>query len=99
MDEDTGSTFIVLEDDDGNSFELELVGEMEYDGETYSAFLPAEMDEDDPDYGYVILKNGVDEEGYEVYDSVDDDRKEEEIYERFMAILFEEDEEEDEPKQ
>ena len=99
MDEDTGGTFIVLEDDNGESFNLELIAEMEYEGESYSAFLPADMDEDDPDFGYVILKNGVDEEGFEVFDSIDDDRKEEEIYERFMAILYEDEEDEDELKQ
>ena len=90
MDEDTGGTFVVLEDESGNSYELEFVAEMEYDGEIYKAFLPADIDEDDPDYGYVILKSDYDEEGFEVFDSVDDERKEEEIYERFMAILYEE---------
>ncbi|MBR0352975.1 MAG: DUF1292 domain-containing protein [Oscillospiraceae bacterium] len=98
MDEETGGTFIVLEDEEGNSAELEIIAELEYDGETYTAFLPADMDEDDPDYGYVILKNNVDEEGFEVYDTIDDERKEEEIYERFMALLYEEEDEED-PKQ
>ena len=95
MDEDSGGTFIVLEDENGESFELELLAEMEYDGETYKAFLPADMDEDDPDYGFVILKSSFDGEGFEVFDSIDDDRLEEEIYERFMALLYD-DEEEDE---
>ena len=95
MDEDSGGTFIVLEDENGENFELELLAEMEYDGETYKAFLPADMDEDDPDYGFVILKSRFDEEGFEVFDSIDDDRLEEEIYERFMALLYD-DEEEDE---
>ncbi len=99
MDEDTGGTFIVLEDENGESFELELLAEMEYNGETFKAFLPADMDEDDPDYGIVILKSDFDEEGFEIFDSVDDDRKEEEIYERFMAILYEDEEDEDDLKQ
>ena len=47
MDEDTGGTFIVLEDENGESYELELLAEMEYNGETFKAFLPADMDEDD----------------------------------------------------
>ena len=35
MDEDTGGTFIVLEDENGESYELELLAEMEYNGETF----------------------------------------------------------------
>ena len=98
MDEDTGGTFIVLEDDSGENYELELLAEMEYNGETYKSFLPADMDEDDPDYGMVILKSSYDEEGFEVFDSIDDERKEEELYERFMALLFD-DEDDDGLKQ
>ena len=71
---------------------------MEYNGETYKSFLPADMDEDDPDYGMVILKSSYDEEGFEVFDSIDDERKEEELYERFMALLFD-DEDDDGLKQ
>ena len=97
MDEDTGGTFIVLEDENGENFELELLAEMEYNGETYKSFLPADVDEDDPDYGMVILKSSYDEEGFEVFDSIDDERKEEELYERFMALLF--DDEDDDLKQ
>ena len=98
MDEDTGGTFIVLEDENGENFELELLAEMEYNGETYKSFLPADVDEDDPDYGMVILKSSYDEEGFEVFDSIDDERQEEELYERFMALLFD-DEDEDDLKQ
>lgn len=95
MDEDTGGTFIVLEDDNGESFELELIAEMEYNGELYKAFLPADMDEEDPDYGYVILKSDFDDEGFEVFDSIDDERLEEEVFERFMALLYDDEEDED----
>ncbi len=95
MDEDTGGTFIVLEDDNGESFELELLAEMEYNGELYKAFLPADMDEEDPDYGYVILKSDFDDEGFEVFDSIDDERLEEEVFERFMALLYDDEEDGD----
>ena len=36
MDEETGGTFIVLEDEEGNSAELEIIAELEYDGETFT---------------------------------------------------------------
>ena len=73
MDEDFGSSYITIEDEDGNEFELEQLAELEYEGRSYAAFLPADMDEDDPDYGYILLR--IEEEnGDEVFCSVDDER-------------------------
>ena len=43
MSEEYGSDFISVTDDDGNSFELEHLDTLELDGETYMAFLPADM--------------------------------------------------------
>ena len=43
----------------------------------------------------IILRTMFDENGEELFESVDDDREQEEVYERFMALLF--DDEEDEP--
>ena len=95
MDEEYGSTYITIEDDDGKEYELELLGDMEYNGSTYKAFLPGpdEMSEDDPDYGIIILRSVQDESGEEVFESVDDDDELNDVYERFMAILFEDEEE------
>ena len=42
---------ITIIDDDGQEFELEYIDEIDYNGSTYIAFLPANMDENDPDYG------------------------------------------------
>ena len=84
---------INLTDEEGNSFNLEVVGEVEYEGDDYVVFLPADMDEDDPDYGFIILK-AVDENGEESYDSVDDEELLERVYALYMEKL-EEDEDSD----
>ncbi len=95
MDEDFGSSYITIEDEDGNEFELEQLAELEYEGRSYAAFLPADMDEDDPDYGYILLR--IEEEnGDEVFCSVDDEQELAAVYEAFMAQLFD-DEDSDEP--
>lgn len=75
-----------LTDDDGNSYELEQVGEVEYGDDTFVVFLPADMKEDDPDYGFVILRS-VEENGEEAFDSVDDDELLEKVYALFMQQL------------
>ena len=94
MDEDLGSSFITIEDEDGNEFELEQLATMEYNGQEYSAFLPADMDENDPDYGYIILR--IEEEnGEELFCSVDDEEELVAVYDRFMELLFDEETDED----
>ena len=88
--------FIDLTDDEGNSFRLEIVGEVEYEGETYVVFLPADMEENDPDYGFVILKS-IESDGEEQYDSVDDEDILQRVYDLYMEQVFAEDEASDKP--
>ena len=92
MSEEYGNDFITIIDDDGNEFELELLDTIDYNGETFSAFLPTDMDEDDPDYGLIILRIIVDENGDELFESIDDDDKLQEVYEMFMTIFEAEEE-------
>ena len=92
MSEDYGSDYITIVDDDGTEFELELVDTMDYNGKTYTAFLPTDISEDDPEYGFIILEN-VMEDGEEVFNSIDDDAALKDVYEHFMNILFDDDEE------
>lgn len=84
--------FIELTDDAGEAFKLEILGEVEYEGETYVVFLPAEMSEDDPDYGFIILKS-TEVDGEEQFDSVDDEELLEKIYAIYMEEIFADEEE------
>ncbi len=93
MSEDFGNDFITIVDDEGNEFELELLDTIDYNGETFSAFLPTDMDEDDPDYGLILLSVTVDENGEELFESIDDDDKLQQVHEMFMTVFEAEDEE------
>ena len=94
MSEDFGNDFITIIDDDGQEFELEVLDSMDYKGETFTAFLPANMDEEDPDYGLIILRVVQDENGDELFESIDDDDELQDVYEQFMVILFDDEDEE-----
>ena len=95
MDEGYGSNYITIEDEDGNEFELEQIATLAYKDSDYSLFLPADMSEEDPDYGYIILR--IEEEDNEaVYCSVDDEDELVAVYDMFMEQLFDEDEDTDE---
>ena len=94
MSEEFGDNFVTMVDENGEEFVLELLESIDYKDATYTAFLPADLDENDPDYGLVLLRNAVDENGEEVYDTIDDDDELDEVYEQFMRILFDDEEEE-----
>ena len=95
MSDEFGSDFITIVDDDGQEFELEEIESMDYNGQTYMSFLPADMKEDDPDYGVILLRVVEDENGDEVFESIDDDAELQDVYERFMALLYDDEDEED----
>ena len=94
MSEEFGADFVTIVDDDGQEFELEVLDSMDYNGESYMAFLPADMDENDPDYGIIILRVVTDENGEELYESIDDDEQLQDVYEKFMVLLFDDEDEE-----
>ena len=95
MSEEYGSDFITVKDDEGNEFELEHLDTIEYEGQEYMVFLPADMDEDDEDYGLIILKV-TEEDGAEILATVDNEEEQQKVYEYYMTVLFDESEGEDE---
>ena len=88
MSEEFGDNFVTMVDENGEEFVLELLETIDYKDASYTAFLPADLDENDPDYGLVLLRNAVDENGDEVYDTIDDEDELNDVYEQFMRILF-----------
>ena len=104
MSEEFGPDFITVTDEDGNEFELEHLDTLEYNGNIYMAFFPAtegeetedgqivDVDPDDEEYGMVIMKV-IEENGEELFSTLDSEEEEQEVYEKFMERLFADDEE------
>ena len=90
MGSEFGSDFVTISDDDGNDFVLEHIDTIEIDNVYYMAFYPTDIDEEDDDYGMVILKV-IEENGEEILASIDDDDLLEDIYDRFVDRLLEDD--------
>ena len=88
MSEDFGPNFITLTDEDGNEIELEHLDTVEYNGQTYMAFLPAEMSLEDA-YELFILKVELEDDGEEVLVSLDDEDEEAEMFQIFSERLEE----------
>jgi len=91
MSEEFGNDYITIIDDDGNEFELEHLDTIELGDSLFMAFLPADMDENDDEFGLVILKV-VEEDGEESFVSIDDEDELTAVHEAFMSRLVADDE-------
>lgn len=94
MSDEYGSDFISVTDDEGNEFELEHLDTIEMEDRMYMAFLPADMDEEDDDYGMVILQ-AIEEQGEQILATVDDETVLESVYSKFIEQLLNDEEPED----
>lgn len=94
MSEEYGPDFITLTDDEGNEFEMEHLGTLEYNGTVYMSFVPADMDEEDEDFGLILLKV-IEKDGEELLADIDDEDELNAVYEQFMEVLFEDEDEEE----
>lgn len=90
MSEEYGNDFVVLTDEDGNEEEFEHLDTMEYEGETYMAFIPAEMSALD-EAELVILKLVNEGDDDEMLESIDDEALLEEVYGMFLERLQDQD--------
>ena len=74
-DDSFESELITVTDENGDEHELEVLGNLDYNGKTYYLFVPSNIDEmevNDPDYGYIILESVFEGED-EVFLSIEDD--------------------------
>ena len=94
MDNNFGSDFMTIVDEDGTEFELEILSTLEYNGCTYLAVIPAGAEEDE-ELEVSILKS-VDEDGESVLCAIEDEEEMQSVYDLIMDELYAEDEEEDE---
>ena len=94
MNEEYGSDFISITDEDGNEYELEVLAELEHNGSRYLALVPAGSGENDEqeDLEVSILKS-VSENGEEFLEAIEDDAELEEVYQALMDLIYEDEEE------
>ena len=88
MSEEYEHDTITIVDEAGQELELEVLDTMEYKGKLYGAYLPMDMDEDDPDFGMIILQITTGEDGETYFDDIEDDDELNDVYEHFMLILY-----------
>lgn len=88
MSEEYGNNFVVLTDENGKEIELEHLDTVEYNGQTYMAFIPGEMSVEDA-YELLIMKVELEENGEEALVTLDDEDEEAEMFQIFSERLEE----------
>ena len=91
MENEYGSDFMTIVDEDGTEYELEVLSSLDYNGFTYLAVVPAGSEEGE-DLQVSILKS-VDEDGESILCAIEDEAELEAVYELIMDELYEEEDE------
>lgn len=92
MEDQYGSDFITIVDEDGQEYELEVLSTLEYDGNTYLAVIPAGEQAEEFQLEVSILKS-VEEDGEDILTAIEDEEELQAVYDLIMDSLYEEEEE------
>ena len=93
MENDYGSDFMTIVDEDGTEYELEILSTLEYNGFTYLAVIPAGSEEEE-DLEVSILKS-TEEDGEPLLCAIEDEDELQAVYDLIMDELYAEDEDEE----
>ncbi len=84
-----------LTDEEGNELQFALLGTLEHEGQTYKALIPVSENGEEESEEYVILKCGVDEDGEDILETIEDDEEFDRIADifddEFADIFYDED--------
>ena len=94
MENEYGSDFMTIVDEDGTEYELEILSTLEYNGQTYLAVTPANGEEDE-ELEVSILKS-VDEDGESILCAIEDEEELQSVYDLIMDELYAEEDEDEE---
>lgn len=94
MDDQFGSDFMTIVDEDGQEYELEVLTSMDWNGSTYLAVIPAGSDAEEESLEVSILKS-VEEDGESILCAIEDEEELETVYSMIMEQLYEEEADED----
>ena len=94
MDNQFGSDFMTIVDEDGTEYELEILSTLEYNGSTYLAVVPAGESLEELELEVSILKS-VEEDGESILSAIEDEEELQAVYDLIMDALYEEETEDE----
>jgi len=91
--EEYGVDIVTITDEDGVSYEMEILSRFEFEGNEYVALTPADADDEEAELEVNILRIAL-EDGEELLEAIEDEDELEKVYDALMELLFEDEEEE-----
>ncbi len=91
MNDQYGSDFMTIVDEDGTEYELEVLTSIDYNGFTYLAVIPADGEKAELSELEVSILKSVEEDGEPILCAIEDDQELEAVYNLIMDTLYEED--------
>lgn len=89
-----------LTDEDGSELNFMLLASLEHEGVEYKAMVPVDENGEEESDEYVILRCGVDEDGEDILETIDDDEEFDRIADifddEFETILYDDEDGENE---
>ena len=85
MEDQFGSDFITISDEDGTEYELEVLSTLEYNGSSYLAVVPA--GEDTEELEVSILKS-IEEDGEPILCAIEDEEELQTVYDLIVDALY-----------
>ena len=92
MEDQFGSDFMTIVDEDGQEYELEILTQLEYNGFTYLAVIPAGLEDEEAENPEVSILKSVDEDGEPILCAIEDEAELQSVYDLIMEQLYEEEE-------
>ena len=89
--EDYGPSYVTITDEDGKSYEMEILARFEYLENEYMALIPANEQEEDPSTEVNILRI-EDEDGEEILAAIENEDELQGAYDALMELVFEDEE-------
>ncbi len=94
MENEFGSDYMTIVDEDGTEYELEVLTTLEYNGASYLAVVPAVDADEEADLEVSILKS-VEEDGEAILCAIEDAQELQTVYDLIMEQLYEDEDDED----
>lgn len=92
MEDQFGSDFMTIVDEDGQEYELEILTQLEYNGFTYLAVIPAGLEDEEAENPEVSILKSVEEDGEPILCAIEDEAELQSVYDLIMEQLYEEEE-------
>ena len=89
MEDNYGSDFLTIADEDGTEYELEVLTTVEYNGVTYYAVIPADDEADQTLRLEVTILKSVEEDGESILCAIEDEQELQAVNDLIMDMLYE----------